>query len=111
MLKKSNKELSSLNNNLKVEARESKNILAFLVKPFVFARGVQKFIWDLRLYPRYPEGLTNLFDCVSEKIGLARHFNQNTSRRTAKWGVFTPHLCKLILKKYTICPYVSQKNS
>jgi len=82
-LEESNKKLSSSNNNLKVEAREWENILAFWVKPFVFARGVQKFMWNLRFYPRYPEGFTNLFNCISEKI-VTVHTNKITFKEKGK---------------------------
>ena len=29
-------------------------------------------MWDLQLCPRYPEGLTNLFNCIIEKIVTVR---------------------------------------
>ena len=99
------KKLGFWKNEAQMSLEYSNNTSCFDVKLF-FQRVVKILLWPLLTCSRYLEGSPNLVLYVSEKIGLVRHFNQNISRRKANGRVFTPPLCKLILKKSTLCPYV-----
>ena len=82
-----------------------------LTKPHILRRkffqmAFKTFSWTARTCSRYLEGFSNLVLYVSEKFGLVRNFNQNILGRKANGRVFTLPLCKLILKKYILCPYV-----
>ena len=48
----------------------------------LFQRTVKNFLCALRTCSRYLDGSHNIVFCVSEKIGLVRHFNQNISEKS-----------------------------
>ena len=56
----------------------------------LFQRTVKIFLCALWTCSSFLDGSPNIVLCVSEKIGLVRHFNQNISRRKAKGGGIYP---------------------
>ena len=98
ILKEIWKKLEFWKNEAQMCSENSNKTKQFEAK-LLFQRTVKNFLWALRTCSRYLDGSPNIVLCVSEKIGLVRHFNQNISRRKAKGGVFTPPVMQVHLEK------------